>query len=124
MAQTASERRAAQRQLAKEIKSGTYKPSKIGAKARDAAKDYRAEKTQIVNMIREYKNREYGSHPRFNQKRSDKSARVNPQTGKDWTIGELREIRRDINIAIAEQLDYAGLHDLDHDYDDSPFFYH
>lgn len=36
---TAAERTAAQRRIAREIHSGTYKPSKIGAKARQVARD-------------------------------------------------------------------------------------
>ena len=40
MAQSSSERRAAQRELARQIREGTYRPTQIGAKARQAARDY------------------------------------------------------------------------------------
>jgi uncharacterized coiled-coil DUF342 family protein len=100
MAQSASERRSAQRKIARELKEGTFKPSPIGSKAREKAKDYRKEKSELIKEIREYKNRLYGHTPRFNQRRSDKNVRINPRTGKDRTIEELRTI-----WGILEQID-------------------
>lgn len=85
-------RQAAQRKLARELKAGTFKPSPIGARSREIAKNYRAEKTALIKEIREYKNEVYGSSPKFNQARSDKAARTNPGNGKDWKVGELRSI--------------------------------
>ncbi len=41
MAQTPAQRRAAQRRLAREIKTGTYKPSQASKKAREAARRLR-----------------------------------------------------------------------------------
>lgn len=41
MAQTPAQRRAAQRRLAKEIRTGTYKPSEASKKAREAARRLR-----------------------------------------------------------------------------------
>jgi hypothetical protein len=58
MAQSASERRAAQRRLAKEIHSGTYVPSKIGAKARGDARK------QLRELIYDL----YGDKPRYSEK--------------------------------------------------------
>jgi hypothetical protein len=93
MARTDAQIRAtAQRKLARELKAGTFKPSGIGAKAREAAKLYRAEKSELIQSIRDYKNSLYGGTTSFNQKRSDKNVRVNPKTGKDRPIEELRTI--------------------------------
>jgi hypothetical protein len=93
MARTDAQIRAsAQRKLAKELKAGTFKPSGIGAKAREVAKAYRAEKSELIKDIREYKNSLYGGTQSFNQKRSDKNVRINPKTGKERPIEELRTI--------------------------------
>jgi hypothetical protein len=92
MAQAAAERRSAQRKIAKEIKTGTFKPSPIGKKARDAAKAYLQEKSELIKTIREYKNQVYGGTAKFNQRRSDKNVRINPKTGKERFIEELRVI--------------------------------
>lgn len=93
MARTDTQIRAsAQRKLAKELKAGTFKPSAIGAKAREVAKAYRAEKSELVQIIREYKNSLYSGSKNFNQKRSDKNVRINPKTGKERPIEELRTI--------------------------------
>jgi hypothetical protein len=93
MARTDAQIRAsAQRRLARELKAGTFKPSGIGKKAREIAKKLQAEKSELIKQIREYKNKVYGGGARFNQKRSDKNVKINPRTGKDRTIEELRTI--------------------------------
>jgi hypothetical protein len=92
VAQTAAQRTAAQRKIARELKAGTFKPSPIGSKAREQAKIYRAEKSELIKTIREYKDSIYGSKSTYNKKRSDKNVRVNPRTGKDRKIEELRII--------------------------------
>lgn len=95
-------RRQAQRRLAREIKTGTFKPSPIGAKAREKAKDYRAEKSRLIKIIRDYKNSVYGSQPKFNQQRSDRNVRINPRTKKERGIEELRRIAAVIEQIIAD----------------------
>lgn len=93
MARTDAQIRAsAQRKLAKELKAGTFKPSGIGKKAREVANDYKKEKKELIDQIREYKNQVYGSSARFNQRRSDKNVKISPKTGKDRPIEELRTI--------------------------------
>lgn len=93
MARTDAQIRAsAQRKLARELKAGTFKPSGIGRKAREVASTYNQEKSELIRQIREYKNQVYGGTPRFDQKRSDKSVKINPKTGKERGIEELRTI--------------------------------
>lgn len=105
MAQTAAERRQAQRVLAKQIKTNTYQPSAIGKKARETAQKYRDEKKRIIALIRWFKNKKWGSRPRFHQRRSDLYARVNPETGREWTIEQLRDIQKMINENVLSPYD-------------------
>jgi uncharacterized coiled-coil DUF342 family protein len=99
-------RASAQRKLARELKAGTFKPSAIGKKAREAAKIYRSEKSELIKKIREYKDHLYGGKPTYNKKRSDKNARINPRTQKDRTIDELRTI-----VEIIEQIEEENQQD-------------
>lgn len=85
-------RASAQRKLAKELKAGTFKPSGIGKKAREVANTYAQEKRELIKQIREYKQKIYGGKSTYNKRRSDKNVKVNPRTGKDRPIEELRII--------------------------------
>ena len=80
--QTASERRAAQRQLAKELQQGTYKPSSVG------------ERERLVREINAYKKMVWGDRPRYNAKGANASTRRDIETGKPRSIAELRKMVR------------------------------
>ena len=97
-------RRAAQRKIAREVKSGKYTPSPIGRKSREVTKNRR----EIVNRIAQKKERLLGSSPKFNAKRSRQYITTDPDTHKPRTIEELEEIEDGIDQAldaIAEESD-------------------
>ena len=90
-------RAAAQRKLARELKAGTFKKSSVGAKAREAATKLTTERTDLIRRIIAYKDRIYGAKGTYNKARSDKNVRINPRTGKNRPIEQLRGIAEAIN---------------------------
>jgi hypothetical protein len=92
MAQSAAERRAAQRRTAKEIKTGTYVPSPIGRKSRELS----ARREQLIRKINGFKRRQWGKRPRYREKGNNLNTRRH-QDGKLRETGELQ--------AIADELD-------------------
>lgn len=123
MAQTPAERRKAQRKLAKQVKEGTYEPSRIGEKAREKAREYRQAKTAFISYIRAYKDQEYGYREKFSQQRSDQVVRFDPGTGKERKIEQLRRIADHVEQLAEDELDFWMEVDLDTDYE-SAFYYH
>lgn len=125
-------RASAQRKLAKELKAGTFKPSAIGTKAREAATKLKTEKDRLIARIKAYKDAHYTHKTNlrvgkvlFNQRRSDKSIEISPITGKRRTIEELRTIADIINQAEQGEieLDWLG-YIFDDDDHQSAFYYH
>lgn len=53
MVQSRSQRRAAQQRTARQIREGTYQPSSIGAKARQAARDFEAAQQRAQQASRQ-----------------------------------------------------------------------
>lgn len=80
-------RRAAQRRLAKEIKEGTYKPSKIGQKARQVV----SERKQLIAEIKAIKDIRYSGQESFDQARSDKHIDKDLD-GKNRSVKDLKKI--------------------------------
>jgi hypothetical protein len=100
MARTDAQIRAsAQRKLARELKAGTFKPSAIGKKAREAAKKLTDEKETLIKAIIEYKKKIYGKRGTYNPNRSDDNVRVNPRTHKARPVEQLRSI-----VEVIEQI--------------------
>jgi hypothetical protein len=121
-------RAAAQRKLARELKAGTFKPSAIGKKAREAAKKLTDEKETLIKAIIEYKRKIYGKQGKYNPRHSDRNVRVNPRTHKARPIEQLRTIVEVIEQITDEQAEdefYWAWDDFfgDDDYE-STFFYH
>ncbi len=130
---TERERRTAQRRLAKQIRSGTYKQSGIGAKARRIAND----KEILVNRVLDIKRAAFGPNSpvvtgkrrgKWNEGRARKNIQVDPETGELHTTAEIREY-----LTWITQWDRAGRPDdfhgitgfdpLEQDYE-NPFYYH
>jgi|SRR5579862_6850675 len=118
-----AERRAAQRRLAKEIRSGTFKPSDIGAKARRAARE---RKPQILVDVQDLKRQEFGDRIKWNEGRANKYVQVSPETGKDRTIAELLHVKSAIQAWISLQRpdDWFGLADITGGELESSLYYH
>lgn len=117
----ANSRIAAQRKLAKEIKSGTYKPSSIGAKARELTRSY----DTVVKQIQEYKSRKYGGNARYDETRSIANIVKSAVNGEIRTIQQLREILKVIQAQERENPDnyWPWADEFDEDYL-SIFWYH
>lgn len=124
MAQTAAERRSAQRRLAREIKTGTYKPSAIGEKSRQLS----GERTRLINKIAAFKYDLYHLRPKFNKKRSFHTVGANPETGRRRDIEELRDLARIVDESLENDRDpLHWQHDeifADTEFDDNSFYYH
>ena len=119
-----AERRAARRRLAREIKTGTYQPSAIGKKARQAATEL--EKERLIDRIQALKHKHFGDRIKYNETRSRKNIQVDPATGKLRTLADLRSILDSITRWDADGApdDWEGLvtiYDGDHE---SAFYYH
>lgn len=123
-----AEHRKAQRRLAREIHGGTFKPSKIGAKARRIANEL--DKEQVIREIQDRKRAAFGHGTRlpdkWNSAHSEKNIRVNPETGNDRTLPELRKILRDIRQWDDDGRpdDWEGLDAISDGEYHSAFFYH
>ena len=131
---TASERKSAQRSLAKEIHTGTFKPSGVGSKAREAAK---GRKEQLVDKILDIKRSAFGPNAPivtvkrrgvWNEGRARKNIQVDPDTGENHTLTEIRDYLAWItewNDA-GRPSDFHGIVDFDpedNEYE-TPFYYH
>jgi hypothetical protein len=98
-----AEHRAAQRRLAREIHSGTYKPSGIGAKARRIAA---LTEQELIDRAQELKKKHFGTRIKWNSARSRMNLQVDPDNGLPRGRKDLRLILDDI-----EQWDKAGAPD-------------
>ena len=91
---TASERRSAQRQTARQVHEGTYKPSAIGKKAREAASK---RIPVLIDQIQALKKKHFGDRIKWNKDRSRKNVQVDPATGNHRKLKELKDILDDLN---------------------------
>lgn len=99
---TTRERQRAQRRLAREIKTGTYKPSQIGAKARAYANTLLKE--QLIDKIQAIKHSAFQDRIKYLEKashgwvkwanwnaiRQRKNTEISPETGNPRPVDELR----------------------------------
>jgi hypothetical protein len=120
---TSAERRAAQRRLAKQIHERTYKPSNIGAKARQAAKS-RAE--ELIDKIQALKKKHFGQRPKWNAARSRMYVKVDPATGNPRPVRDLKQILADIEEWDASDIpgDWHGLVAISDGEYETAFYYH
>jgi len=96
MAQTAAQRRKAQREVARKLKiHERILPKEITSKAKAVA----GRRKDLLNQIDAWKQRHYGNRPKWNEKGSKKASRINGRTGKPWTLDELEEIWETIEEA-------------------------
>ena len=107
---TSSERRAAQRRLARQIHTGTYKPSATGKKAREVANSQ-----QIINDIQTLKHQLFGNSPNWKATSSRRHIAVNAATGKIRSKSELEDIKQKVQDAIANLTPFMNRHDTWHD---------
>lgn len=120
-----SERRAAQRQLAREIRTGTFQPSAAGARARSAAANAR-----IVSDIVAMKTRVEGGGDKATQDKYREVVARDAETGKQHTREQLEQIRefyRNIGSGMtAKQVYDLAAETFGDDFDDvkSAFYYH
>ncbi|HEY6018468.1 MAG TPA: hypothetical protein VIY48_00775 [Candidatus Paceibacterota bacterium] len=84
---------------------------------------YREKRKQAITFIVEFKRDKWGDKPRFNAARSKKNVSVNPETGKEWGIKDLRIIETMVRTAIRDNLDYWDIAALEDDYEPA-FYYH
>lgn len=117
------ERRAAQRRLAKEIRAGNYKPSAVGRKAREVASE---RKEELLNLAFKLKKDAFGDRIKWNNGRAFKYVQVDPGTGENRGINELRAIVDAFNVwkAAGRPEDWHGLVELAEGTDESSFYYH
>lgn len=80
--EAAKNRRAAQRRLAKEIHSDTYKPSRVG------------ERERLVREINAFKKMVWGDSPKYNSKGANNATRRDVETEKPRSVAELRKMAR------------------------------
>lgn len=107
---TTPEHRAAQRRLAKEIKTGTYKPSAIGKKSREVAGSQK-----IIDDIQTLKQQLFSGSPNWRATSSRRHIAVNAATGKIRTRDQLLDIKQKIEDAIANLTPFMNRHDTWHD---------
>jgi len=123
MAQTAAQRRKAQREVARKLKTGErILPKEITSKAKAVA----GERKDLLNQIDKFKQQTYGSNPRWDEKGSKKATRINGRTGERWSVNELREIWDGIQNASkaqAESWDWEDIFEENEDYA-SALYYH
>lgn len=135
---TTAERRAAQRRLAKQIHTGTYQPSAIGAKSRALANTYLKE--QLVDQIHAIKKAAFDTRIRWdgqssygwakwsnwNEAKAKQNIRVNFTTGKPRDKEELKIALAAITEwnATGRPDDWDGIITLFEGNDESVFYYH
>jgi hypothetical protein len=123
MAQTAAQRRKAQREVARKLKTGErILPKEITSKAKAVA----GERKDLLNQIDKFKQQAYAGNPRWDEKGSKKASRINARTGKRWSLDELREIWNGIQNASkaqAENWDWQDIFEENEDYA-SALYYH
>ena len=107
MAQTPAERRAAQRQLAKDLKA-RREGKKVEILPKSITHAART-KEQIIHDIQKAKNERFASNPRFNQRRSDKAVRMDPESKQPRTINQLRKIDKVLRDAKRTD-DYSAIY--------------
>ena len=107
---TPQEHRAAQRRLAREIKTGTYKPSAIGRKAREVAGNQK-----IIDDIQALKQQLFGNSPNWRVTSSRRHIAVNATTGKIRQRDELLDIRDRMQNAIANLTPFMNRKDTWHE---------
>jgi hypothetical protein len=123
MAQTAAERRKAQRQVARKLKTGErILPREITGKARAVA----GERKNLLNQIDKFKKDHYGNRPKWSEKSARLSTRINAETGERWTVEQLREIWKNMQAATGDQVDSWAWHDIFEETEDyaSALYYH
>lgn len=118
---TSAERQAAQRRLAREIKTGTYKPSGIGAKARRIATELETRK--LIEVAHGLKTQLW--HISGRQTRSSIKHLSHDLMGNPRGIKSLREVIKALERAIANHLERWDdiIQGMDDD-DVSALFYH
>jgi len=123
MAQTAQQRRKAQREIARKLKTHQrILPEEFTRKAKAVA----GEKKDLFNQIDAWKQQHYGTRPKWNEKTSKKTTRINGGTGKPWTTEELRKILAGIQGASQGQADAWDWEDAFEENEDyaSALYYH
>jgi len=123
MAQTASERRKAQRQIARKLKTGErILPREITSKAKKVA----GRRKDLLNQIDKFKTDHYGNRPKWSAKSAKYSTRINPDTGERWTLDELEEIWKGMQHATDDEIDSWGWEDVFEEKEDltSALYYH
>jgi len=106
-------RAAAQRRIAREIKSGTYQPSKIGQRSRQIVQT----RAQLVAQIQQQKIEKFGTNPKFNAGRSEQAVDVNQDTNKARSVKQLQKILQ----YLEDDIDPGDVEDTDYE---SALYYH
>ena len=116
MAQTAQQRRAAQRRLAKNLREHKpILPPEITKKAKAVA----GKRKDLLNQIDAFKERKYSGRGKWDEKGSRASTRINGNTGKLWTVTELEEIWEGIQGTSqiqADNYDWTDVFEENEDY--------
>lgn len=123
MAQTTAERRRAQRQVARKLRTGErILPREITSKARKVA----GERKDLLNQVDKFKKLHYGTNPKWTDKGARYSTRINPDTGQRWTLDELRQIWAGMQRATQAQIDAYDWQDVFEENEDltSALYYH
>ena len=90
MAQSPAERRAAQRKIAKQIKTGTYEKTSIGRKAREIAT---RDRERIVADVNKLKRARFSGQPKWSTNGSNRATRRHAD-GSIRTITELKQLKK------------------------------
>lgn len=94
------------------------------AKGKERYKKYQADRTRIIDKIRQFKKDHFKAGSKWNESRSDRNVRNDPETGKPRGIKDLRRIEQQIDIAVDEDTtSWDELIDMSDEYE-SAFFYH
>lgn len=123
MAQTAAERRRAQRQVARKLRTGErILPEEITRKARAVA----GKRKDLLNQIDAFKKTNYGTRPKWSDKAERYSTRINPDTGQRWTLDELEQIWAGMQRATQAQIDAYDWENVFEENEDltSALYYH
>lgn len=120
MAMSAAARRAAQRQLAKDLRAGKQiLPPAVTSKAKRAVSE---RKSEIVNRVVRAKELLHGSSEKFNSAESRKRVTHDKQ-GNLRSVDDIRKLDRIFTRAVEDE-DYDFYEDLvDIDMDDADFYH-
>jgi len=102
MAQTAAQRRKAQREIARKLRAHEpILPKQITARAKAVA----GKRKDLLNQIDAWKKKHFGTRPKWSEKGAKYSTRINAKTGERWTTDELEEIWQDLKDADPDDID-------------------